>query len=122
MADLYMNKHPVEYKIDLAADFSTFPFGRYSPLDGEFTGEVFRENLLKDKLSKLKPGDKLAIDLNGVNVGIGSSFLTESFGGAVKKGYIDKELFLTALMIICDDGLYETEIRDYIKDAIVENK
>lgn len=121
MANLYMNECHMKYNIDLAEDFSPFPFGRYTPLDGEFTGEVFREKILKDKLVKIVSGDELVVNLNGIDIGIGSSFLTESFGGAVKKGYIDKILFLDSLKIICDDGLYDTEIRDYIKEAQVES-
>ena len=112
----------MEYKIDFAEDFSEFPFGRYSPQDGEFTGAAFRETKLKDKLKNLTARDTISIDLNGVKIGIGSSFLTESFGGAVKMGYIDKNLFLKTLKIICEDDLYEKEIRQYIEEAVVISK
>lgn len=112
----------MEYRIDLAEDFSPFPFGRYTPQDGEFSGEVFRDKYLKKILMNLVAGDTISVDLNGVKVGIGSSFLTESFGGAVKMGYVDKEIFLKALEIICDDNLYEKEIRQYISDAIVASE
>lgn len=107
----------MKYIIDLAKDFYEFPFGRNSPADGDYSGEVFREEVLKSYLTKITPQDQLIVDLNGVKIGIGSSFLSESFGGAIRKGYIDKNLFLSVLEIVCDDGLYEKEIRDYIEAA-----
>lgn len=110
----------MKYYINLGEDFSQFPFGRYSPEDGHYSGEVFREKHLKEVLLKLNVGDEVVVDLNDVLVGIGSSFLTVGFGGAVKKGYITKELFLSCLKIICDDGLYESEIRSIIETAVVE--
>lgn len=111
----------MEYHINLGEDFSKFPFGRYTPQDGEFSGEVFREKHLKKIMKNINSGDRIIVNLNDVAIGIGSSFLTESFGGAVKKGYINKEFFLNALEIICDDDLYENEIRGYISAAIVES-
>lgn len=107
----------MEHIIDLAKDFSEFPFGRHTPDDGEFTGEVFREKILKIAIDKLQSNDTLKIDLNGVKIGIGSSFLSESFAGAIQKGYIEKDRFLKVLTIICDDSLYEDEIIGYIKEA-----
>jgi hypothetical protein len=121
MANIFIKGYVMHYRINLGREFSTFPFGRFTPQDGEYSGEVFREKHLKSILQKLREGDKLIIDLNDVLIGIGSSFLTESFGGAVKKGYITKELFLSTLQIICNDDLYESEIRGYIKSAIVES-
>lgn len=110
----------MEYRIDVAKEFSEFPFGRYTPQDGDFSGEVFRDTLLKDAINKIDDGDTINVDFNGVKVGIGSSFLSESFGGAVKKGYIAKEKFLSILTITCKDDLYEQEIKGYIKEAVVE--
>ncbi|MCD9474867.1 STAS-like domain-containing protein [Photobacterium phosphoreum] len=107
----------MEYIIDLALDFSEFPFGRNTPDDGEYTGEVFRDKILKPELDKLKNGDTLKINLNGVKIGIGSSFLSESFAGAIQKGYIEKQRFLDALVIVCNDSLYENEIIGYINEA-----
>ena len=112
----------MEYYINLGKDFSPFPFGRYSPEDGYYSGEVFREKHLKEILQRLKIEDKIIIDLNDVLVGIGSSFLTVGFGGAVKNGYISKDLFLNCLEIKCDDGLYEGEIRGIIESAVVEEQ
>jgi hypothetical protein len=106
--------------IDLAKDFSEFPFGRTSPDDGEFTGQAFRDKILKPILDKLQANDKITVNLDGVIVGIGSSFLSESFGGLVKKGYITKEKLLDVLDIKCEDDVYRDEINKYINEAILE--
>jgi hypothetical protein len=103
--------------IDVAGDFSPFPFGRVSPRDGDFTGEKFRDDLLVKNLKLLKDGEKLVIDFTGVLVGIGSSFLSEAFGGAVEKGYVSKRELLHALVIVSDDELYEKAIKKYIDEA-----
>lgn len=108
------------YRIDLARDFSEFPFGRTSPEDGDFTGQKFRDDVLKPALDQLKDGDKIDVDLDGVVIGIGSSFLSESFGGLIKKGYISKERLLDVLIITCEDDVYRQEINKYIKEAVLE--
>lgn len=108
------------YRIDLAKDFSEFPFGRNSPEDGDFTGQKFRDDVLKPALDQLKDGDKIDVDLDGVVIGIGSSFLSESFGGLVKKGYISKEKLLDILVITCEDEVYRQEIKKYINEAVLE--
>ncbi|AIW12893.1 STAS-like domain-containing protein [Vibrio tubiashii] len=110
------------YQIDLAKDFSEFPFGRTSPEDGEFTGQRFRDNILKPAIERLKAGDKIDVNLDGIIVGIGSSFLSESFGGMVKKGYISKERLLEVLIITCEDEVYKREINKYINEAVVEEE
>ncbi|KQB10061.1 STAS-like domain-containing protein [Vibrio metoecus] len=108
------------YKIDLAKDFSEFPFGRISPDDGDFTGQKFRDNVLKPVIDQLQDGDIIDVDLDGVIIGIGSSFLSESFGGLVKKGYISKDRLLDVLKITCEDEVYRQEIYRYIKEAVME--
>ncbi|MDE1333590.1 STAS-like domain-containing protein [Vibrio aestuarianus] len=108
------------YNIDLAKDFSEFPFGRNSPEDGEFTGQRFRDNVLKPAIDRLKAGDKINVNLDGIVVGIGSSFLSESFGGMVKKGYITRDDLLKILIITCEDDVYKKEIDKYINEAVVE--
>lgn len=107
----------MELKIDVAARFSPFPFGRISPRDGDFTGEKFRDEILKPELDKLGEDDKLIIDLSGVLVGIGSSFLSEAFGGAIEKGYISQSRLLSALVVVSDDELHEPAIKKYILEA-----
>lgn len=66
--------------ISIARDFTDTPGGRSK---GDFTGVMFREQLL---MPALKEHDKVVVDLSGV-VGFGSSFLEESFGGLIRAGY-----------------------------------
>ncbi len=112
-----MSTDVMELKIDVADRFSPFPFGRISPRDGDFTGEKFRDEILKPELDKLDKDDKLVIDFTGVLVGIGSSFLSEAFGGAIEKGYISQSHLLNALIVVSDDILHEQAIKKYILEA-----
>lgn len=112
-----MRTNVMEYKIDVASEFSMFPFGRKTPRDGDFTGEVFRDTLLKKYLIASTDEDKIVVDFTGVIVGIGSSFLSEAFGGSVEKGYISKQDFLKRLVITSHDDLYEKAITKYISEA-----
>lgn len=75
--------------IDVAKEFSALPFGRY-PTDGQNSGTRFREEILKKALS-VKEEDIL-IDFSNVRIGVGSSFLEESFGGLVRAGFDAGEL------------------------------
>lgn len=65
--------------ISVSTRFSEYPAGRYRA-DGDFSGEVFREDILVPLLSK---HDLVEIDLDGA-MGYGSSFLEEAFGGLVR--------------------------------------
>lgn len=68
--------------ISIARDFSPFPAGR-KRRDGPFTGETFREDILRPKLTK---GQHVIIDIDGVE-GLPSSFLEEVFGGLIRGGW-----------------------------------
>ena len=78
-----MNQHT----IDLAQDFTDFPFGRYRD-DGQASAEVFRDDIL---IPALKRYDFVTVDLGGTNY-YGSSFLEETFGGLVRHGFTKDEL------------------------------
>ena len=68
--------------ISIARDFSPFPAGR-KRRDGPFTGEMFREDVLRPKLAA---GTHVILDIDGVE-GLPSSFLEEVFGGLVRAGW-----------------------------------
>ncbi len=84
---------------------------------GEFSGEDFRENILKELLKNLKTGETLTINLDG-GFGYSSSFLEESFGGLVREYNYSKEELLKKLKFISEEekGLPE-DIKRYIKEA-----
>jgi hypothetical protein len=78
--------------INIAKDFYPRPAGRYSA-DGEYTGQAFRENLLKPKLKAIQSStdaQHLIIDFSDVTMA-GSSFLEEAFGGLVRHKDFSKE-------------------------------
>ncbi|MEC7120561.1 MAG: STAS-like domain-containing protein, partial [Pseudomonadota bacterium] len=85
--------------INVANDFYPRPAGRFIT-DGDYSGEAFREGLLKNAITHLKKFDKpkLVIDFHGVTMA-GSSFLEEAFGGLVRKGYISKPDLQKKLLI-----------------------
>ncbi|WP_372941754.1 STAS-like domain-containing protein [Shewanella sp.] len=102
--------------INLAKDFSPNPFGRYLS-DGPNSGERFRE-LLRAKLNKCKDeGDVLHVYIDDVNIGIGSSFLDESFAGLVFKGFFTPGELEKLLKIETNDESYKDEIWSYINEA-----
>ena len=71
-------------KINIANDFSDTPGGRYKS-EGKYSGEEFRENILKVKYFEAKDkGEILEINLDGC-FGFPSSFIDESFGGLARE-------------------------------------
>ena len=103
-------------EIDIGADFSATPLGRYHPQDGPNTGERFRREFL---VPALKSGEKVVVTIDQVE-GYGSSFLEEAFGGLVRvEGYSSADL-KTRLEIKCldpDYDLYKKAIWRHIERA-----
>lgn len=80
-----------EFKIKVATDFSKTPGPRHR-IEGDFSGEQFKEEILFKKLElAFKEKKVLDIDLDGT-FGYGTSFLEEAFGGASRKFGADKVL------------------------------
>lgn len=93
------------------ADRYPCPGPRYKRL-GPASGEDFRDWIEHE----LSSGEELTIDLDGTE-GYGSSFLEESFGGLIRKGY-DPEKIKNIKIISNEEPELVEEITEYIEDAI----
>jgi hypothetical protein len=98
--------------IDIAKQFSRYPFGRYRN-DGPYSGERFRDEFLIPALEKNSADVSVIFD--GAN-GMGSSFLEEAFGGLVRKG-IPKNDLLRRLKLISKDATRIHQVQEYIREA-----
>lgn len=82
-----------------------FPGGRYRA-DGPYSGEWFREEVLRPALeSAAQGGDRVTVDLDGAP-GYGSSFLDEAFGGLVRTGEFTRNQLERLLDIRSANPLY----------------
>lgn len=105
--------------LNIGKDFSTDPIGRFRT-DSEFSGEAFREDVLRAKIASLGPNEKLKIILDDNVEGYGSSFLSEGFAGLVKFGYLDKDSLLDKLEFEYSDSdfeFYKNKIIQYIRES-----
>lgn len=101
-------------RISIARDFSDTPGGRYRK-DGEFSGEEFRDRLLRPAFEALEEHQKLTIDLDGA-YGYPVSFLEEAFGGLARE--FGSRLVLNKLDFVCyDEPSLIDQIRGHIRDA-----
>ena len=101
--------------IKISSDYSDTPLGR-SPDDGNFSGARFRDEFLRPALGA---EDKVVVDIDDVE-GYGSSFLEESFGGLVRKGYFSATDLQKKLEILYKDKdfkIYHDLIWRYINEA-----
>lgn len=106
--------------IEIARDFSPVPAGRFKT-DGRFSGEAFREQLLRTLNDS---PTKIRIILDGAE-GYGSSFLEEAFGGLVRKGHYTPHELMQRLEIVANGRpyrIYVDEIWDFIKEAEPERQ
>ncbi len=103
--------------ISIAKDFSDVPAGRYL-VDGDYTGQKFREDFLVPALKKADKSHPVIVDINDVE-GYGSSFLEEAFGGLVREECYTKEDLKNKLKIKANNAydIYKQIIELYIKEA-----
>lgn len=100
-------------RISISKDFSEYPAGRYR-VDGNRSGEAFREDLLIPRLEKY---DIVEINFDG-SMGYGSSFLEEAFGGLVRLKKFSKEVLHSKLKLnYKEDPFIIDEIWHYIDEA-----
>jgi len=100
-------------KINVSKDFTDAPGPRYIK-QGDFSGEMFREEKLVPAMKKaLKNNEKILINLDDT-FGYPTSFLEEAFGGLTE--YYSKEVILNTIEFksIDEIGLID-EIKEYIK-------
>jgi hypothetical protein len=101
--------------IRIAIEFSESP-GPRAEKEGEYSGEVFRQQLLEPRyLEAVKTGALLWIDLDGVD-GYATSFLEEAFGG-LARDYPAEQIEQTIRFKSDDVRSYVYEIVSYIRDA-----
>lgn len=107
----------MQLTINIAKDFSPIPGARY-PIEGDYSGQEFRQSLLSPKLKQaIEDNALLVIDLDGT-LGYGTSFLEEAFGGLIRTDKFKLEDIKKHIKILCNDDVsYIDEIETYIQDA-----
>lgn len=98
-------------RIELAREFSPFPFGRY-PKHGPYNGERFRTEFL---LPALASGERVEVVLDGAR-GLSPSFLEEAFGGLVRAGIAADELRSRLIIVSNRDPSRKAEVERYIQE------
>lgn len=78
-----MRKDKIVY--DFAKEFTEAPGPRYASL-GNFSGQTFREEVLKKLLDEY---DKVEIDGSGIKTSFSPSFLSEAFGSLAAEMGVD---------------------------------
>lgn len=106
--------------IKISEDYSNTPGPRLRT-EGEYSGEDFRETVLKPKFNiAIANKEKIKIDLDG-GYGYPPSFLEESFGGLARE-YDENLVQNTFEFVSEDEPLLIEEIRKYIKNARRQRK
>lgn len=103
-------------KITIAKDFTDTLGARYYT-DGPYSGQAFREEILKEKYQEAKSNNEiLEIDMDDC-YGYPSSFLEEAFGGLVRCLKGENILETIKLISLDEPGLVE-KITQYVNDEI----
>lgn len=102
-------------ELSIARDFTRTP-GPRKRADGEYSGEAFLQEHLRNRFKEALDVDSmLRVNLDGV-AGYPTSFLEESFGGLARE--FGPDLVNGHLEFISEDEPYlEAEIRKYIREA-----
>lgn len=99
--------------INIARDFSRYPYGR-SRKYSHTSGEKFRDEVLLPAFHKF---EEITVELDGVE-GYGSSFLDEAFAGLIRTSNLDKSIVLQKLRFVSkDDPSLIKEIMSYIESV-----
>ena len=101
--------------LSVAQDFSKTPGARFKE-EGPFSAEEFLEEYVYPKFDEaLEKGEKLTIDLDGVE-GYATSFLQGIFGNLAHRHGANK-VRATVEIISTDDPLLNEYVARYIEDA-----
>jgi hypothetical protein len=101
--------------INVAKDFTQTPGPRFIK-EGKFSGELFREEVLKKKFTEaLRESAVLYIDLDG-GYGYAPSFLEEAFGGLARE-YGTEAVLRTLKFKSDEEPLLINDIDGYIRKA-----
>lgn len=101
--------------INVAEDYTKTPGGRFAS-EGDFSGEDFREKILKPKfIEALASGDTLTVILDG-GYGYAISFLEEAFGGLARE--LNDKRLLDIRIISEEEPPLVDKVQQYIKDAL----
>lgn len=101
----------------VSKEFSKTP-GPRLPVEGEFSGELFRERHLMPAIKEaINKNASLIIDLD-CTAGYGTSFLEEAFGGLIRIDNYRLEELMDHLEFVSNEEPYLIEdIIEYLKDA-----
>ena len=104
-------------EINVAKEFSAYPFGRY-PDHGPWSGERFRREFFEPALAN---GGTVVINFDGCR-GLAPSFLEEVFGGLFREGggrtEDPKDLISRIEFISPHDPFLAKEIYGYMNEAV----
>jgi hypothetical protein len=101
-------------KLKISSDYTDAPGGRLIT-DGEYSGEDFREEVLRPLLASLGSDEILEINFDD-SYGYPTSFLEEAFGGLARE--IDSKELLKKMKFICNDEPSVIDrVLEYINNA-----
>ncbi|MEZ8781893.1 DUF4325 domain-containing protein [Vibrio splendidus] len=110
---------------NIGLQFDDEPASRYFKDTQGRSAEVFRERVLKPLLIDNYNDEVIVFIIDAPVEGYGSSFLTESFAGLVKYGYIKAEQLEPRLKFAYKDSIfsfYASRIRSFIRKSAYQHQ
>ena len=102
--------------LSIAKEFSETPGARYIS-DGDYSGELFYNTILKPAFETvLNSNKKLIIDLDGTQ-GYATSFLDEAFG-RLSQEFSERKVLEKVDFISTEEPYLKNEIKEYINEAL----
>lgn len=103
-------------EINIARDYAKAPGPRLKK-QGKYSGEEFRESILKPKYELAKKNNEaITIILDGT-YGYFDSFLEESFGG-LARDFKSKDILKLFKFVSNEDPTLISKIQDYVSNAL----